>query len=266
MNRNPPERSTRDLNRYLLDRGMKDLNPLNYGTEQCAPCHCYGPAVRPYYLLHYVFSGKGTFHARGQEYTIGAGEFFLILPGEVTTYVADAQDPWKYLWLGFEGELAAQLEKLEMPVGKLPPGIFEELLEAGEDDFSEWEGAVEQYIASALHRILAELLSHRTARAHYARRAETYIRTRYMQDITIEEIAEALSLDRRYLSRLFKKRYGVTMQEYLVTTRLHRAAELLRAGHTVNESAALCGYADISNFSKMFHRRFGVSPGAYAAK
>lgn len=258
--------ANKDRNRYLLDRRMKDLNPLLYGTEQCAPRHRHGPAVRPYYLLHYVLSGKGTFYTRGEEYVVSAGEFFLICPEEVTTYEADAQDPWQYVWLGFEGELATQLNGLEIPVGKLPPQIFEELLEAGEDDFSEWEGAVEQYIASTLHRILAELLAHRTARAHYARRAETYIRTRYMQDITIEEIADALSLDRRYLSRLFKKRYGVTMQEYLVNTRLNRAAELLRAGHTVNESAALCGYSDISNFSKMFHRRFGVSPGAYAEK
>ncbi|MBQ8858506.1 MAG: AraC family transcriptional regulator [Clostridia bacterium] len=266
MNRHAPERGARDLNRYLLDRRMKDLNPLTYGAEQCAPHHRYGPAVRPYYLLHYVFSGKGTFHARGQEYTVGAGDFFLILPGEVTTYEADGQDPWEYLWLGFDGELAAQLQNLQNPVGKLPPDLFVELLAAGNDDFSEWEGAVEQYIASALHRILAELLAHRTARAHYARRAETYIRTRYMQDITIEEIAEALSLDRRYLSRLFKGRYGVTMQEYLVTTRLNRAAELLREGYSVTESATLCGYSDLSNFSKMFHRRFGVSPGTYAAK
>lgn len=266
MNRYPVDRGGRDLNRYLLDRGMKDLNPLNYGAEQCAPCHRYGPAVRPYYLLHYVFSGKGVFYARGQEYAVGAGEFFLILPGEVTTYEADAHDPWKYLWLGFDGGLAAQLERLETPVGKLPPDLFSELLEAGNDDFSEWEGAVEQYIASALHRILAELLAHRTARAHYARRAETYIRTRYMLDISIEEIADALSLDRRYLSRLFKKRYGVTMQEYLLNTRLNRAAELLREGHSVTESAMLCGYADLSNFSKMFRRRFGVPPGAYAGK
>ena len=258
--------TAKDRNHYLLDRGMKDLNPLIYGMQQCAPCHRYGPAVRPYYLLHYVLSGKGVFYARGQEYAVGAGEFFLICPEEVTTYEADAQEPWEYLWLGFDGELAAALKNLERPVGKLPPRIFEELLEAGEDDFSEWEGAVEQYIASALHRILAELLSHRAARAHYARRAETYIRTRYMMNITVEEIADALSLDRRYLSRLFKKRYGVTMQEYLVNTRLSRAAELLHEGHSVTESAMLCGYADLSNFSKMFRRRFGVSPGAYATK
>jgi AraC-like DNA-binding protein len=83
-------------------------------------------------------------------------------------------------------------------------------------------------------------------------------------DFSVEEVARELRIDRHYLARLFKERYGVTMQGYLIDTRIRRAAELLCGGHSATESAFLCGYTDFSNFSKMFRRRFGVSPGRYA--
>ena len=56
------------------------------------------------------------------------------------------------------------------------------------------------------------------------------------------------------------------MQDYLIDTRLSKAAELLVRGYTVAESAAIAGYSDSFNFSKMFKRRYGVSPSAYRAK
>lgn len=247
----------------LLDRHMKDLNPLTCGWQECRPCHRFGPAVRPFYLLHYVLEGHGTFSSGGREYHLSAGEFFLIRPEEVTVYEADREDPWYYIWFGFNGELAARLDSLPTPVGQLPPSIFLEFRAAMEKGFSEWEGMTEQFIASLLHRMMAELFVHRQHSAHYARRAETHIRTRFMEDISIEGIAKSLSLDRRYLSRLFKATYGVTMQEHLLSVRLDNAAILLKKGHSVGESATLCGYSDVANFSKMFRRRYGVPPSEY---
>lgn len=255
------------MHRYFVDRGMKDLNPLHYGKRQCPPSHSFGPAVRPFFLIHYVLSGKGVLYKENGVYPVKAGEYFLIFPDEVTTYTADEREPWEYLWLGFTGERAERLRQLPSPVGTLPRSIFEELMKVGEDGFLEFGGAIEDYVASVLHRLLAELFAHRAASAHYARRAETILRTMYMQpDITVEGVARELHVDRHHLARLFRARYGVTMQEYLIDLRIKRAAELLCEGHSATASAALCGYADFSNFSKVFRRRFGVSPGKYARK
>ena len=252
---------------YMIDRRMRDLNPLHYGKQQCPPSYSYGPAVRPFCLIHYVLSGKGVLYKENGVYSVKAGEDFLIFPDEVTTYTADEREPWEYLWLGFTGERAERLRQLESPVGTLPRSIFEELMQVGDDGFLEFGGVVEDYAASVLHRMLAEIFAHRAAHAHYARRAETILRTMYMQpDISVEKIANELRVDRHHLARLFKARYGVTMQEYLIDTRIRRAAELLAEGHSATESATLCGYTDFSNFSKMFRRRYGVSPGQYAKK
>ena len=46
----------------LLDNlHMADINPRICGVEACAPGHSFGPAVREYFLLHYVVRGKGIF-------------------------------------------------------------------------------------------------------------------------------------------------------------------------------------------------------------
>ena len=42
----------------LLDNlHMADINPRICGVEACAPGHSFGPAVREYFLLHYVVRG-----------------------------------------------------------------------------------------------------------------------------------------------------------------------------------------------------------------
>ncbi len=85
----------------LVNRKFSDINPLLVGTEKCAAGHTYGPAVREYYLIHYVTSGKGTFQADGKEYRLTSGDMFLIRPQQVTTYLADQKEPWSYIWVGF---------------------------------------------------------------------------------------------------------------------------------------------------------------------
>ena len=102
----------------LLDNlHMADINPRICGVEACAPGHSFGPAVREYFLLHYVVRGKGIFRRGKREYTLQAGEIFVIRPGEVTYYEADMRDPWEYMWAGFDcaPPFAALLEQ-DVPV------------------------------------------------------------------------------------------------------------------------------------------------------
>ena len=79
------------------------------GEEACAPSHGWGPAVRPYYLIHFVYSGRGTYYGPDGVHHLRAGQGFIIFPGEMSLYVADASDPWHYGWVGYSGEAASRL-------------------------------------------------------------------------------------------------------------------------------------------------------------
>ena len=81
-----------------------------------------------------------------------------------------------------------------------------------------------------------------------------------MRAIHVNDIAVRLNLDRRYLSRLFKENTGQSIQDYLTQVRLDEAANYLQQGYSVSETAAFCGYENVTNFSRMFKKYHGVSP------
>lgn len=238
----------------LINRHFKDLNPLLFGFEDCKKSHSYGPYVRKYTIIHYVMQGKGVLYKGGNAYPVQKGQAFVILPGEVTTYVADAEDPWHYRWVGFDGELSEKFA-LMSPVLTIPEDLFPNLTQNDEG-----KGFMEYNLAGQLFRMLSELLSGGKQHNHYVRQVENYIRTFYMDEVYVEDIAEKLNLDRRYLSRLFKEKTGRSIQSYLISVRMEEARRLLAEGRGVSETAAFCGYPDACNFSKMFKRYYGVSP------
>ena len=244
----------------LRNRHFADLNPLFFGYEQCAKGHSFGPYVRKYTLIHYVSKGKGILYKGGKEYPVRAGEAFIILPGEVTTYTADHEDPWIYHWIGFDGELSLRFADFS-PVVELTNGLFGDM-----DDICERECMPEYFLAGQLFRLLSELLSGIKHHNHYVRQVSDYIKISYMREIRVEQIAENLNLDRRYLSRLFKEKTGQTIQEYLIGVRMEEARRLLAEGRGVSETALLCGYPDACNFSKMFKRICGISPTEWKNK
>jgi len=241
-------------NLLLTNRGLRDLNPIDAGIERCKPSKSFGPHVRTYTLIHYVLSGKGTLYARGEAYPVKAGQAFLILPGEMTTYTADANDPWHYCWIGFDGLLSASFSNLDA-VLTLPRELFEPLLR-----ITPGETAPEYRLAAMLFTLYDRLFADTGTENQHVRRVETYIRSNYMLPLRVEEIARNLNLNRRYLGRLFKAHTGKTMQEFLIDVRMDAAKLHLRRGCSVAEAARLCGYEDVTNFSKMFKRRTGHAP------
>ena len=90
----------------LSEGGFSDLYLCYCGQSRCMPLHNYGPAVRPNYIIHYITEGKGCFYEGGNRYELEAGQGFLIVPGQQTFYQADKEEPWTYLWVGFDGRNA----------------------------------------------------------------------------------------------------------------------------------------------------------------
>ena len=85
-----------------------DLNLYQFGWERCAPSHSFGPATRTHYLFHYVISGTGMLNADDSSgttrtYQVKSGQGFMIFPQQITTYIADHDLPWEYVWIEFDG-------------------------------------------------------------------------------------------------------------------------------------------------------------------
>lgn len=82
---------------------------------------------------------------------------------------------------------------------------------------------------------------------------------------SLAELAAIAGLSRYQLLRRFEKAYGVPPHAWLVVRRAERARALIRAGSTLAEVAAACGFADQSHLTRVFVRQFGFTPGAWRA-
>ena len=82
-----------------------------------------------------------------------------------------------------------------------------------------------------------------------------------MKEITVEEIAESSGLNRSYFGKIFKDSVGKSPQEFLISYRMIKAAELLKlTRYSVGEIGNTVGYPNQLHFSRAFKSVYGVSP------
>ncbi len=93
-----------------------------------------------------------------------------------------------------------------------------------------------------------------------------FIQKNYSRKITLDEIAKTVFFDKYALCREFKKYTGQTIVESLNQYRCVRATHCLTAGKTVAETATLCGFENLSFFTKTFKKYMGKAPSAYKEK
>jgi AraC-like DNA-binding protein len=84
------------------------------------------------------------------------------------------------------------------------------------------------------------------------------------EEVRLEQIAAQAGLSPFHFLRMFSKAIGITPHQYLVRSRLRRAAKLLvEKERSVTDIALDVGFADLSNFVRTFHRAAGVPPGKF---
>ena len=104
------------------------------------------------------------------------------------------------------------------------------------------------------------------APARHLLRAKDLIDARYAEPLDVPALARAARLSPAHFSREFRREFGETPHQYLLTRRLERAAALLRS--TDRSVADICftvGLRSVGSFTTSFGRAYGVSPTAYRA-
>ena len=261
-------------------RGDK-LHVLFAGESQTKPGHALGPKIYDYYLLHAIESGEGIFRTETEVYELGAGDCFLIHPGQLVSYVSDSSQPWRYRWIAFSGESALSLTEASALVPDYPV-----LHNAGQSQVpvyirhiqESFHGKQESAHTAAvgyLHLLFAEMMN-RSDRPSTLTMAEpqvqrtvkqmiSYMASQYAHPVSIEQMCASLGYNRAYLSRIFKKETGLSPVTYLLKLRIDQSKRLLRERPelSVEQISASVGLTDPLYFSRQFKRFCGQSPTGY---
>lgn len=237
-----------------------DINPVDAGWQDCPESYKFGPQFRNYHILHYVVSGKGEIKKNGTSRTVTAGQCFVIRSGETASCISDARSPWSYIWLGFTTSLPLPdlLIKNDVFCADICKDVFLSIKDLSPNDGN--LGYVLCRKCWELFSLLGAGAEHNSA-SDVAERAKAYIDNAFRSSISVADIADKLFIERTNLSKIFKRRFGVSPQEYLCSCRLEEAYRLISiTTMQLSDIAAACGYNDYVNFSKMFTKKYGISP------
>lgn len=269
-------------NPNMLAENEQWLHVLFAGESQTKQGHQLGPKVYDFYLMHIVLSGKGVFMTENGRYELKAGDTFLIRPNALISYVSDNEQPWFYRWIAFRGLQAEHLVQLAgftegqeiLTIDSLEKtaSYYQELIisfREGQFISSIHAQGILLLIMNEYGRTIVkhnpQLTHSRTNDGQLQHQIIHYLSSQYTQPLSIEHMAVALGYNRAYLSRIFKRKTGMSPSAFLLQLRLDKARHLLRerTDLTIEQVAASVGIQDALYFSKQFKKQYKQAPTVY---
>ena len=116
-----------------------------------------------------------------------------------------------------------------------------------------------------IRSIFGETLDMRVISSDYSvARAQHYMEQHYMDNITVEKLANLGYMSKTSFNRRFKKEIGITPIEYLIEVRIKMAKLMLkRKENQMTEIAMRCGFGSSAHFSSCFQKHVGLTPSEY---
>ncbi len=234
--------------------GYHDIDPWQAGFQDCSPGYSTPHHVREHYLFHYITSGKGTFCIDEKTYHLRKGQMFLIQPGRHVFYYADNDDPWSYIWVGFDGEFATWLDTLEENVFEMEEAIFQKI-----KDCTSYSDMREVFLASCIMEIFCRIMDN-PKKLDVVSTIKAYINETSIATITVSMLAANFDMNPDYLSAMFKTQTGIALRDYIIQKKMKIARNYILGGYNLSHAANLVGYSDISTFSRAYKKYFGYPP------
>lgn len=235
------------------------------------------PHTHNHVELFYILGGKGQFLIEDQLYPVNSGHLVIINPNVPHTEVSLNAQPLEYIVLGIEGiELATGensngrfciLDHFEsVEVSSCLRNILREmeLKNAGYEDVCQafMEILIIRLMRSTGLSIPTEpqvITANRQCAA-----VRRYIDIHFKEQLTLDLLAEEAHMNKYYLSHAFKREYGVSPINYMITRRLEESKYLLaETDLSMTQIAQLLGFSSLSYFSQVFRRTQSVSPVEY---
>lgn len=228
------------------------------------------------FLIVYTLTGKGQLQYQGREYTLCPGSLFFIHCMEHHRYLTPPGEKWEFLWVHFNGPSALGYYKefvrsgfrtLEYGHSHGVKNYMTQILHSSREK----SRAAEPVVSALITNLLTEVLlkspcegSGSFSMPDYIRSVMAEIEHNFSASLSLDYLADLYGVSKFHLSRQFKKYTGMTVNEFIIRTRITYAKGLLKYSDlSISDIAAQSGVSHVSHFINLFKAREGITPLAY---
>lgn len=231
------------------------------------------------YLCFVILDGKGFLTYDGIKYDLSEGDCVFIDCSKTYSHET-GEDFWTLKWIHFYGNSMKGIynkycERGGMPVFRPSSistfiSVMDRIYNMAVSDDHVRDMHINELLSSLLTTIMENSWFPENQTVPDSVAGETltkvkeYIEQHYSEKLYLENLSERFYINKFYLMRLFKSRYGDTILGYHNRLRIASAKELLRfSDKSIEEIGYECGYEDANYFSRSFKKIEGKSPSVY---
>jgi len=224
--------------------------------------------------LFFIVSGKGQFLIQDQVFPVDVSNLVIINPNVPHTEASLNAQPLEYIVLGISGiELAADanfngqfciLDHFEsVEISSCLRNILREM----ELKNADYEDVCQSYMEILMIRLMRNIAiaaqdepqvisGNRQCAA-----VKRYIDQHFKEPLTLEQLSEEAHMNKYYLSHAFKREYGVSPINYMISRRIEESKYLLvETDLSMSQIAQILGFSSLSYFSQVFRKNQEISP------
>lgn len=235
------------------------------------------PHTHSYMELFYIVGGRGQFLIQDQLYPVNVNNLVIINPNVVHTEVSLNAQPLEYIVLGIEGlELTAseqyngQFAILDHFESVEISGCLRNILREKRQRKTGYEDVCQAYLEILIIRLMRSTAltvltePQSTSGNRQCAAVRRYIDLHFKEPLTLDQLAEEAHMNKYYLSHAFKREFGVSPINYMISRRIEESKYLLaETDLSMSQIAQLLGFSSLSYFSQVFRRSQAVSPMEY---
>lgn len=233
------------------------------------------PHIHPFTELFYVKDGAGSFLVEDEEFAIRKDDFVIVNAGISHTEISSGNTPLEYVSIAVEGltfSFGQNRGHMILSCRNEQKDLFF-YMSTMLSEMEEKKGGCEIICQNLLEVLIIRLIR----RTNFAFESvpsvqinkecvkiKRYIEANYIQDITLDSLAEISHLNKYYMAHAFTMHCGCSPIRYLCQTRIKASKELLaNTDYSITEVARFSGFSSQSYFAQCFLKSCGLTASAY---
>ena len=256
---------------------------LLYATRQTVASSTVTRAVHRHERfteMLYVYQGAGQYIAGGYSYPIRTGDILLYNQGDLHEVTSSLHHEIGTFCFGISGLHLRGLPEghfTRAETGFVRPAVDEidhiqslcEMIYEHAERRTGYSDEIVSHLLPALVLLAASLppdarVADQPHNPVLANRIRQYIGTHFTEQLTLEDIGEALSMSPYHLAHIFKDMTGMSPIHYMIRCRIGEAQNLLiSTDYSATQIAAIVGYTNVNHFNAIFAKLVGLPPIRY---